>query len=135
MVRYELEQARKIREDINMSQFLICKSMEDLSRYGEKMQTITSNHDLFSKVINQYIPNEDLKYIWVIERIHEIVNQLEGHIHVMEEIVSKSDVMIFWYGSDYQELEIVNSKVELMTYLKNNITNPCLEIDLYAEFS
>ena len=127
--------AIKIREDINMSQFLICKTEKDLSNYGKKIDDTILNYDLFSKVINQYAMNEKADAIWIIENIHEMVNQLQKHMEIIEEIISKSDVMIFWYGSDFQELEVVNSRCELVDYLKNNVDNPCFEIDLYADFN
>lgn len=118
-----------------MSQFLICKTKKDLSNYGKKIDDIILNHDLFSKVINQYVMAEKADAIWIIENIHEMVNQLEKHMEIIEEIISKSDVMIFWYGSDFQELEVVNSRFELLDYLKHNVDNPCFEIDLYADFN
>lgn len=118
-----------------MSQFLICKAEKDLSNYGKKINDIILNHDLFSKVINQYIMEENADAIWIIENIHEMVNQLDTHMEIIEEIIFKSDVMIFWYGSDFQELEVVNSRFELLDYLKQNVDNPCLEIDLYADFN
>lgn len=135
MVHCDSEQARKIRGDINMSQFLICKAEKDLSNYGKKINDIILNHDLFSKVINQYIMEENADAIWIIENIHEMVNQLDTHMEIIEEIIFKSDVMIFWYGSDFQELEVVNSRFELLDYLKQNVDNPCFEIDLYADFN
>lgn len=118
-----------------MSQFLICKTEKDLSNYGKKIDDTILNYDLFSKVINQYAMNEKADAIWIIENIHEMVNQLQKHMEIIEEIISKSDVMIFWYGSDFQELEVVNSRCELVDYLKNNVDNPCFEIDLYADFN
>ena len=131
----DVAKAIKIREDINMSQFLICKTEKDLSNYGKKIDDTILNYDLFSKVINQYAMNEKADAIWIIENIHEMVNQLQKHMEIIEEIISKSDVMIFWYGSDFQELEVVNSRCELVDYLKNNVDNPCFEIDLYADFN
>ena len=118
-----------------MSQFLICKAAKNLSNYGKKIDDTILNYDLFSKVINQYIMSEKADDIWIIENIHEMVNHLYKHMEIIEEIVSKSDVMIFWYGSDFQELEVVNTRCELMDYLKHNVDNPCFEINLYAEFS
>lgn len=118
-----------------MSQFLICKATKDLSNYGKKIDDTILNYDLFSNVINQYGMNEKADAIWIIENIHEMVNQLQKHMETIEEIISKSDVMIFWYGSDFQELEVVNSRCELVDYLKNNVDNPCFEIDLYADFN
>lgn len=134
MVHCELEQEKKIREDINMSQFLLCKTQEDLSGYGKKIIDTTNNRELFLCVINQYIPKEKLENIWVINNIHEMVDRLQEYICVIEEIVLRSEVLIFWYGSDFRELEVVNSREKLMLYLKNEITNPCVEIDLYADF-
>lgn len=115
-----------------MSQFLICKSEHNLSKYGIRLQDTSSNIDLYYKVINQYVPKEDVNNIWVIDKIHNMINQLQNNLHEIQEIASKSEWMIFWYGSDFDELDVISSEQELMGYLKRNITNPCLEIYLYV---
>lgn len=66
-----------------------------------------------------------------IDKIHDLITRLEDNLHIIEEISSKCEIMIFWYGSDFQELDLLSSQQELMDYLKNNITDPCLEIYLY----
>lgn len=112
-----------------MSQFLICVSENNLSKYGVTLNDSFINKDMYLKVINQYKKgNKD--NIWVIDKIHDMITQLEDNLHVLEEISCQSELMIFWYGSDFQELDQLNSQQELMDYLKKNITNPCFEIDL-----
>lgn len=41
--------------------------------------------------------------------------------------------MIFWYGSEYEELDRMDSTQSLINYLKDNMDNPCLELDLYVD--
>ncbi len=113
-----------------MSQFLICLSEKNLSKYGMALKDSFINKDMYLKVINQYIKEGNMDNIWVIDKIDDMITQLEDNLHVLEEISCQSELMIFWYGSDFQELDQLNSQQELMDYLKNNITNPCLEIDL-----
>lgn len=116
-----------------MSQFLICKSDDNLSKYGIRLQDTSSNIDLYYAVINQYAPKEKVNNIWVIDKIHDMINQLRCNLHEIQEIASKSEWMIFWYGSDFDELDVISSEQELMDYLKCNITNPNLEIYLYVK--
>lgn len=115
-----------------MSQFLICKSEGNLSKYGIRLQDTSSNIDLYYKVINQYVPKENVNNIWIIDKIHDMINQLQNNLHEIQEIASKSEWMIFGYGSDFDELDVISSEQELMDYLKCNITNPCLEIYFYV---
>lgn len=125
-------QTGKIKEDINVSQFLICKSKDNLAKYGMKFKDTVSNKNLYIQVVNKYVKDTDVQDIWIINRIDDMINQLEDNMQIIDEISSKSELMIFWYGSEFQELDLMSSKQELMRYLKKNITNPCMEIYLYV---
>ena len=43
-----------------MSQFLICKSKEKLSKYGSRLNNVVSNRELYDKVIDKYMKNENI---------------------------------------------------------------------------
>ncbi|MGN0497338.1 MAG: hypothetical protein ACI4GW_14025 [Lachnospiraceae bacterium] len=118
-----------------MSQFLICKSNEKLTKYGKKIDDVMLNKDLYMKVIKKYMYNVNANNIWVVEKIHDILNVFEYGINIVEEISRKSELMIFWYGSDFEDLDIIDSRQMLMKYLEDNIDSPCLEIDLYVDLS
>lgn len=115
-----------------MSQFLICKSKDDLAKYGMKISDVVSNKNLYIQVVNEYIKDKSVQDIWIINQIDDMITQLEDNMQIIEEISAKSELMIFWYGNDFQELDFIGSKQELMKYLKNNITNPCMELYLYV---
>ena len=54
-----------------MSQFLICKSKEKLSKYGSRLNNVVSNRELYDKVIDKYMKNEnidDIKIKAVLEK-------------------------------------------------------------------
>lgn len=116
-----------------MSQFLICKSKEKLSKYGSRLNNVVSNRELYDKVIDKYMKNENIDDIWVIDVIHDMVNKLECNLGIIKEIGQRSELMIFWYGSEYEELDEIDSIQLLMNYLYDNINNPCLEIYLYVD--
>lgn len=118
-----------------MSQFLLCKSKENLAAYGMKVGDTLTNKNLYAKVINEYVMDRGAGDVWVINQIHEMLNQLDDHMNDIEEIISKSEWMIFWYGNEFQELDHISSRQELMGYLAENLHNPCLEIYLLAEFA
>lgn len=116
-----------------MSQFLICKSKENLSLYGSRLEDIVQNRTLYNKVVDEYMHNENLDNIWVIDTIHDMVNRLGDNFDSISEISRKSEIMIFWYGSEYEKLDRMDSTQSLMNYLRENIDNPCLEIYLYVD--
>lgn len=113
-----------------MSQFLICKSKENLSDYGYKLKDVISNKDLMQRVGQKYFDKED--EIWVIESIHEMLNSLEENMITIRDIAQKSQEMIFWYGTEYDGLDNLYSVKELMDYLQNEYKNPCLELYLHV---
>lgn len=122
---------RKIKEDIELSQFLICKSEYQMTNYGVKFENVETNKNLYMRVINKYMQDDDLDKIWIVDNIHEMVDDLSKNLNFIEEISRKSEVMVFWYGTDFEELDKIYSRKQLMNYLKENIDNPCLEINLY----
>lgn len=99
---------RKEKEGINVSQFLIFKSKENLAKYGMNINDVVSNKNLYTQVVNKYIKNRDVQDIWIINRI--------DNMHIIEEISGRSELMIFWYGTDFHELDFISSKQELMKY-------------------
>ena len=116
-----------------MSQFLICKSKNEMTKYGIRLQEVEFNKDLYLRVINKYMPDVSGDEVWVIENIHNLLNALEYNLNYIEEICRNSELMVFWYGCDYDELERIDSRQMLMDYLKDNISNSCLEIYLFVD--
>ena len=113
-----------------MSQFLICKSKEDLSKYGIRLSKNDINAGLFYDVVRMYFNSDD--NLWVIDEIHDMVDHLSQNIDRIRDIMSKSQEMVFWYASDYKDLDIFYSGEELMDYLYEQIDNPWVEIYLFV---
>lgn len=114
-----------------MSQFLICKSLYDLSYIGSRMDEINENKELYEEVVERYyLTKED---IWVIDKIHEMVNDIKINIDSICTISEKCKKMIFWYGTDYEDLEQIFSTSELRTFLERYYDDPCVEIYLTVE--
>lgn len=116
-----------------MSQFLLCKSKEDLSKYGIPYKNVEFNKDIYTRVVNEYMNDKVVNNIWVIDKIHDMINSLENSIEIIEEIIKKSEFMVFWYGSDFEDLERISSGQSLMEYLKAGITDSSLELYLLVD--
>ena len=87
------------------------------------------NYNLYMQVIDKYMQG-DVEKIWVVENIHDMIDDLEQNLNIIDEICQKSELMVFWYGTDFEDLDEIFSRQHLMSYLKENINNPCLEIYL-----
>lgn len=46
----------------------------------------------------------------------------------------KSQKKIFWYGTDYKDLDNVHSRENLTNVLRQYFNDPCVELYLYADF-
>ena len=122
---------KKIKENIELSQFLICKSQHQMTKYGVKIEDIETNKSMYMQAIDKYMQG-NVEKIWVVNNIHDMIDNLAQNLNIIDEISRKSEVMVFWYGTDFEELDLFNSRQQLMNYLQENINNPCLEIYLYV---
>ena len=113
-----------------MSQFLICESKENLSEYGCKLNELVDNKDLLELVKQKYFGAKD--EIWVIIGIHEMLNCLEENIVIIKNIAQKSKEMVFWYGSEYEDLDNLYSEEELIDYLYSEYNDWGLELYLHV---
>lgn len=111
----------------------MCKSKEKMTKYGFRLDDANSNKDLYIKVFHKYMCNENVSDIWIIDKIHDIVDSLEYSLKIIEEISRKSECMVFWYGEEYEELDRINSSQELIDYLADNMDDSCLEIYLFVD--
>ena len=112
-----------------MSQFLICKSKENLSMFGIPFKKCDYNIHLYNSVIEMYI-KEKTNDIWIIEAMGDWICDLKNSISQIEYLAIKSDVMIFWYGNEYDELDEVYSLENLISYIKHEAYDPSVELYL-----
>lgn len=113
-----------------MSQFLLCRTDKDLSKYGTNISYNVLNKDLLDKVKQMYFPNDLDEKIWSIEKIHDIINDYFINKNIIYDIFNLSDEMIFWYGSDYLELDVIDSYDDFCNIIKKNLEDNSYELYL-----
>ena len=127
-------------EDIDVSQFMICKSKVNIEEYGGKLFGFQkNNNDLYRSVLNQYYPDIEFHDIWIIENIHDFCNEVLDYdrfivselYHILDELYDICEWLILWYGGEYYDLKEIHTKQEFINYVKGCVENPCCE--LYAK--
>jgi hypothetical protein len=126
-----------------MSQFMICKSSNDLQKHGVRLCELPNdiNKALFTAVSNTYFSHVSLEEIWIIEKIHDYCDEAQVSdsfansklYHLLKDLHIKSDVIVFWYTSDYIDLDVVSSSDELFSHVEHCLLNPCCVIYLLAQ--
>ena len=126
---------------INISQFGICESRNDLSHLGGiKLENSNPNYGLIKHVMYKCSKYVDRDYIWLFdcydERIDFLLNKDPGKDYLIEELIDIYDMsnwMIFWYSSDYDDLTLLNGKDELISYFNKTLCQQ--PIELYFKIS
>lgn len=120
-----------------MSQFLMCKAKANLLQYGGKLlNTCEINNNFFVSVLTRYYAIDEYDDIWVIGNIHEYCNETLSYddffsselFYLLNNIFDLCEWMIFWYGSEYDDLDKVYSKDELLNYVQHCIEKPCCQL-------
>lgn len=124
-------------EDVEVSQFMMCKSKVNLEEYGGKLfEFHQNNNNLYRSVLNKYYPYTDSYDIWIIENIHDFCNEVLDYdrfglsklYHILDELYDMCEWIILWYGSEYYDLKEIHTKQEFFNYVKSCVKNPCCEI-------
>ena len=110
-----------------MSQYLLCKA-NDLSRYGEPVKC-EGNLDVLGKYFNG-----DTNSVWEVSDMNFMIDAIEESLPIIYDIIDESERMVFWYSDDYADLDKFTSRSKLKEYIRNNVSTPCLELYIYAEF-
>jgi len=113
-----------------LSQFLLCRTDKDLGKYGIKISQNVFNKDLLYKVKQMYFPNDLDEKIWNIEKIHDITNDFLINKNIIYDIYNLSDEMIFWYGSDYLDLDVIDSYDDFCYMIEKNMEDISCELYL-----
>lgn len=110
-----------------MSQYLLCKA-NDLSKYGEPV-----NYEGNLGVLDKYFDG-DTNSVWEVSNMNFMIDTIEEYLPIIYDIIDESERMVFWYSDDYVDLDKFNSRSKLKEYILNNVSTPCLELYIYAEF-
>ena len=120
-----------------MSQFMICKSSIDLTKFGGKLMNMNDkNNDLFISVVQEHYAEQTYSNLWIIEKIDDYsCKQLyydeffsSKLFFLLNNLYEICEWMIFWYASDYDELYVVHTKKELIDYVQQCIEKPGCEL-------
>lgn len=133
---------RVMQEDTDVIQFMMCKSKSDLKQYGGKQINYErENRGLYQSALNKHYPNAEYSDIWVIEGIHDLCNEVLDYnrfissnlYHILNELYDLCEWIIMWYGGEFDNLQEVCTKEELMDIVKHCIGAPCCEIYVRAK--
>ena len=119
-----------------MSQYMMCKSNYDLSKYGRKLLGKSESNKVFLSVLNEYYPKERDNNIWIIDNIdvfcNEVINEdmfFSSEVYcLLNRIYDLCEWIILWYGGEYNDLDVIYTKDELMKYVQHCIEKPCCEL-------
>lgn len=114
----------------------MCKSTYDLTKYGEKILCNNISNKIFLRVLNEYYPEETNNSVWVIDRIDSYCNKVlnvelftsSQIFHLINSIYDLCEWIILWYGEEYDDLNVVYTKDELIKYIQQCIERPCCEL-------
>ena len=90
------------------------------------------NKNLYEKVIDYYFEGKT-EDIWIIEKMSNWIYDIENNMDKIVEISKKSDMAVFWYGSEYDNLDNIYSIENLIGYISQEINNPCIELYVFFE--
>ncbi|MBD5489917.1 MAG: hypothetical protein HDR13_14190 [Lachnospiraceae bacterium] len=121
----------------SMSQFMICKSAFDLTQFGGKLiNKDEEDYAFFISVVQKHYEEKTYSNIWTIEKIDDYsCEQLDYNAFISSKLFSLlnnlyeiCEWMIFWYGNDYDDLDVVHTKNELIDYVRHCIEKPGCEL-------
>lgn len=131
-----------------MSQFMLCNSLKNLGAYGKcLLEKDTENRELFVAVSEKYFHPLNMKNVWIVENISEYCDQALSGIaqtyemqethkqlyNLIDKLYDVSETMILWYGNDYKELDIVDTKEELIEYIAEKLKSYCFELYVWCK--
>jgi len=119
-----------------MSQFILCKSTKNLKNYNfVKLIHCAENERFLRKIANELFNDEEMNDIWFMQdfdglftlaqRQYGIVTFEETDVYLkLSKIYDLSETIILWYGSFYQDLDIVNIKEQFLNEIQKGIYCP-----------
>ncbi|MCL2715725.1 MAG: hypothetical protein FWD68_14365 [Alphaproteobacteria bacterium] len=123
-----------------MTQFMLCLSPIDLrsreqrllSAHGECWTTDIKNSDLFVAVADCCFDRHDMKDVWVIRKIDEATAAPSRHEDFIRQslvqLYEASEMMVLWYGNEYTDLDRIETKDDLVDFLRNLQIDNALEL-------
>ena len=90
------------------------------------------NSNLLIIASKYYFDPLEMKNVWVIEKIgrycdnpSKYKNRIE---HFLEQLYEASEMMVLWYGGDYVDLDIIETKEDLINLVKDNLMSTPVEL-------
>ena len=123
-----------------MSQFMMCFSYENLT--GFEFSNLTkniSNKELFIKVADKNLKHKENKNIWVMEKIDDYFSEAQLFLNngksfkstklynILFNICDLCEVIIFWYGSEFENLDMVIDKKQMLLKIEESVKDSMCE--------
>lgn len=123
-----------------VSQFMICYSKQDLTKLEcTCLLKIKNNKELLKNVKETYFRNVENDNVWVLEGVDELFVDAQKYLmtekkfesthlyNIIKQISDICETIIFWYGSEYDDLDVVNDKNQLFLALKDALNDSMCE--------
>ena len=115
-----------------MSQYMICRSEANLSKVGGILLNLTEeNNTLIYSILEKYYPEKQYDEIWDIEMEKYCCKQMDHDdfiasdlYRILNGLYDLCEWMFFWYSDDFDDLDEVYSKEELISYVWHRIEVP-----------
>ena len=121
-----------------MSQFMLCKSKQDLTE--QKCIKLADCDDKFFllKVAEELFSNDMIADIWVRPDIDSLFTQAHEYNNIrpfettelyllLSTLFDVSEVLILWYSNDYHDLDHINTKEHFFDVVKESIRDSMFE--------
>jgi hypothetical protein len=126
-----------------MSQFMVCKSIYDLAEHNcVKIAHCKENREFYFDVVKDWFGNVN-DGIWVVPNIDIVFTQAQKqngtHLFKMTKLYALlsmlfdvSEILILWYGSEYQDLDKISTRDQFLNYVEASIADPMCECYMYV---
>lgn len=127
-----------------MSQFMLCKTKNNLKKRGfiKLIDYNNINKEFLINVALEYFENESLNELWIFESIDRYCIEAQNNINLnnsfkstqlyslLEYLYNNCTHIIFWYGNDFFNLDVIKYEKGFYKYIFKCIIEPRCEVYL-----
>ena len=123
-----------------MSQFIMCYSHKDLSIFGcNRLSSNVANKQIFDRVANNLLKEIEMDNVWIMEGVDNYFLKAQKDVFngkkfkstclykLLDKICDICHIIIFWYGSEFEDLDIITDKDKMFLYIQESIKDSMCE--------
>ena len=115
-----------------MSQFMLCKTKNDLTSYNcKKIEQCLVNKQYLIKIASELFRVKTLNDVWAVTDIDLLFTQVQNQsfenteLHMrLSALFDVCDVILLWYSNFYDDLDEVNTKEQFISTVKDSVNDP-----------